>query len=255
MKILLIGDIVGKAGVEFISRRLWSLRSLYGVDLVIANGENASPGNGLLPGDAKALLTAGVDIITTGNHVFGRKELRTMLDEEPALLRPHNYPDAPGTGLGIYQTPFGKVAVLNLIGRAFLASVDCPFRAADRALASLGDDVKVRIVDFHAEATSEKLALFAWLDGRVSAAVGTHTHVQTSDEKVSEAGTATLTDLGMTGPTDSILGMAKEEVIERFLTGMHVRLKPGAGPVELCGAVIEVGADGKAHAIERVRVR
>ena len=254
MKILFLGDVVGAAGCTFLEQRLWGVRKLLGADFVVANGENASVGNGLLPADAKRLKNAGVDVITTGNHVFNRWELRALLDEDSALLRPHHYPQAPGVGYGVYATPFGRVAVINLIGRSFLASVDCPFRTADRLLEK-DPDVAIRVVDFHAETTSEKLALCAYLDGRVTAVVGTHTHVQTADEAVSDAGTATITDLGMTGPVDSILGMGKDEVIERFLTGIPVRLQPGKGEVELCGALVDVDERGRAHAIERIRLK
>ena len=254
MKILFLGDVVGAAGCAFLEQRLWGVRKLLGADFVVANGENASVGNGLLPGDAKRLKNAGVDVITTGNHVFNRWELRSLLDEDEALLRPHNYPQAPGTGWGVYATPFGRVAVINLIGRTFLANVDCPFRTADRLLEKTAD-VAVRVVDFHAEATSEKLALCAYLDGRVTAVVGTHTHVQTADEAVSPVGTATITDLGMTGPVDSILGMGKQQVLERFLTGIPVRLQPGSGEFELCGALVETDERGRAQSIERIRLR
>ncbi|MBQ6000048.1 MAG: YmdB family metallophosphoesterase [Clostridia bacterium] len=255
MNILLIGDIVGAAGCDFLEKRLWGIRRRLAADFVVANGENASVGNGLLPTDVRRLQNAGVDVLTGGNHTFGRWELRALLDEDSAVLRPHNYPDAPGSGLGIYATPFGKVAVLNLIGRTYLATnVDCPFRTADRMLERLAD-IPIRIVDFHAEATSEKLALRAYLDGRVSVVVGTHTHVQTADETVSPSGTASITDLGMTGPEDSILGVGTQEVVERFLTGISVRFKPGAGEVSLCGALVEVGEDGKARSIERIQIR
>ncbi|NLT58122.1 MAG: YmdB family metallophosphoesterase [Clostridiales bacterium] len=251
MRILCIGDIVGPAGTAFVERRLWGIRKLLGADFVIANGENASAGNGLLPADARRLLDSGVDVITGGNHIWRRREIYALLEEESALLRPHNYPEAPGTGQGIYATAQGRIEVVSLIGQTYMDPIGCPFRTADRLLAAEGS--RLCVVDFHAEATSEKRALAEYLDGRVTAVVGTHTHVQTADEQILKGGTAFITDLGMTGPTDSVLGVASEEVIERFLTGLPVRFRPGEGPVALCGALIEADPEtGRACSIERV---
>ena len=256
MRILCIGDIVGSAGTEFVERRLWGVRKLFGADFVIANGENASIGNGLLPGDVQRLFDAGVDVLTGGNHTWNRRELHTMLDDCETLLRPHNYPEAPGSGHVICKTPFGEVEVINLIGLTFMNPLPCPFRTADALLERDAGVTRIRIVDFHAEATSEKRALACYLDGRVTAVVGTHTHVQTADEQILPGGTAFLTDLGMTGPLDSILGVGKQEVLKKFLTGLPVRFQPGAGEVELCGALVEADpATGAALSIERVQLR
>lgn len=255
MRILCIGDVVGEAGTTFLERRLWGVRKLLAVDFVIANGENASVGNGLLPGDFERLRGAGVDVVTGGNHTWNRKELYPALDDHAELLRPHNYPPGvPGTGYGRYKTPFGDIEVINLIGLAFMQPLPCPFRAAD-ALLERSAAPAVRIVDFHAEATSEKVGLAWYLAGRVTAVVGTHTHVQTADERILPGGTAAITDLGMTGPTDSVLGVGKQEVLHRFLTGLPVRHRPGAGEVELCGALIEADGTGRAVSIERVRLQ
>ena len=255
VRILCIGDIVGKAGTEYIEQRLWGIRKLVGADFVIANGENASPGNGLLPADAKRLHTAGVDVLTSGNHIWNRKEVYPLLDGADNLLRPHNYPTAPGSGVGVYKTPYGRVEVINLIGLTYLSPLPCPFRTAD-ALLSQTDGAAVRIVDFHAEATSEKRAMGFYLDGRVTAVVGTHTHVQTADEQILPGGTAYITDLGMTGPVDSVIGVGKEEVLHYFLTGLPVRFQPGAGEVLLCGVLIEADmATGRALSIERIQIK
>lgn len=254
MKILCIGDVVGSSGTDFITNRLWGIRKLTGADFVVCNGENASPGNGLLPADAQKLFDGGVDVITTGNHVWNRRELYGMLEDNVRLLRPHNYPpEAPGTGIARVKTPYGVVEVVSLMGLVYMASLACPFHMADAILARDKGAVKIRIIDFHAEATSEKKALACYVDGRATAVVGTHTHVQTADEQVLPGGTAFITDLGMTGPTDSILGVGKAEVIEKFLVGLPVRFKPGEGEVVLCGALIEADPEtGKAISIERI---
>ncbi len=259
MKILCIGDVVGSLGTEFISKRLWGIRQLLGVDFCIVNGENASPGNGLLPNDAKTILASGADVITTGNHVWNRRELRDMLDDNPLVLRPHNYPsDVPGSGVARVKTPFGIVEVVSLMGLVYMngGPLACPFKTAKEITAKDKGDVLIRIIDFHAEATSEKKALACYLDGMVTAVVGTHTHVQTADQQILEGGTAFMSDLGMTGPCDSIIGVGKEEVIEKFLYGLPVRFKSGKGDVTLCGALIEVDQNtGKATSIERVEIK
>ena len=257
MKILCIGDVVGSAGTQFVCDRLWGVRKLLGADFVICNGENASPGNGLLPNDANRIFEAGADVITSGNHIWNRRELHDMLDDNPQLLRPHNYPpEAPGSGVARVKTQFGTIEVISLIGLVYMQPLACPFRAADSILSKGANDVKIRIIDFHAEATSEKKALACYVDGRATAVVGTHTHVQTADEQILEGGTAFITDLGMTGPADSIIGVGKAEVIEKFKMGLPVRFKAGEGDVVMGGALIEVDVStGRATCIERVNIK
>ncbi len=249
MRVLYLGDIVGRPGRKAVAARLSSLRSSLGLDLVLANGENASGGLGLSATGAAEVLAAGVDAITTGNHVWKYRDLHPVLAREPRLLRPANYPPgAPGRGLSILTLPSGlRVALLNLQGRTFMEPIDCPFATADRLLAEIPGDVPVRILDFHAEATSEKLALGYYLDGRVSAVVGTHTHVQTSDSRVLPGGTAYLTDLGMCGPDLSCLGMDPASILKRFTTALPQRFEVGKGPAVLHGAVFDIDeASGRA---------
>jgi metallophosphoesterase (TIGR00282 family) len=251
INVLVIGDIVGKLGRHTVAAALPRLREEYGPDFVIANGENAAGGRGLTPDIVKELREAGVDVITSGNHVWAKKEIYPVLDDpEQAVLRPLNYPQgAPGRGIHRKD----GVAVLNLIGRTFMGdAVDCPFRAADRALEEL-TGTPVIIVDMHAEATSEKITIARYLDGRVSAVVGTHTHVPTADTQVLASGTAYVTDLGMVGARDSVLGMEYEPVLKRFLTQLPSRWEPvNAGPAVFNSVLIKIGDDGRATAIERV---
>lgn len=253
MRILYLGDVMARWGRMAVAREVPELRQKLGLDLVLANAENASGGLGLTPDSAKELFAASVDVLTSGNHIWKHREVWDYLDREERLLRPANYPQgAPGRGLGLYPLPGGgRFAVLNLLGRTYMEPVDCPFDKADQLLALVPEDVAVRLVDFHAEATSEKLALAAYLDGRVSAVLGTHTHVQTSDARVTEAGTACVTDLGMCGVQDSVLGMDTDIILRRFRTGLPERFKPAKGTAELRGAVLDLDpASGKAAAIE-----
>jgi len=255
LKILFIGDIVGRPGRHLVREMLPRLVDQYMIDLVIANGENAAAGFGLTVDVVSELFGLGVDVMTTGNHVWDKRDGLVCLDQEAALLRPANYPDdAPGHGYGVFKTPAGiPVAVINLEGRVFMGELDCPFRKADAILDKLGAGPKVIFVDFHAEATSEKGALAAYLDGRVSAVVGTHTHVQTADERVLPGGTAFMTDAGMTGARDSVIGIRKELSIQRFMTQMPVRYEIAKKEPVLCGAIVDIDeTTGKAHAIERV---
>jgi len=256
LKILFIGDIVGKPGRKTVRELLPGLKRELGCEAVIANGENSSGGLGLTPGVFTELLDTGVDLVTSGNHIWKRKEIYPLLDD-PRLLRPANYPDpAPGTGCGVLETSAGvRVGVLNLMGRTFLEpGTDCPFRTADRLLENLAG-TRIIIVDFHAEATSEKLAMGLYLDGRVSAVIGTHTHIQTSDCRVLPGGTAYITDAGMTGSNSGIIGAEKEEILKKFLTGIPFRFKVAKGEERLEGAVIEVDeSTGKASEIISVRV-
>lgn len=255
MKILFIGDIVGRPGRQLVRDALPRLVDQHTIDLVIANAENAAAGFGLTPDVVAELFGTGIDVMTTGNHVWDKRDGLVCLEQEPALLRPANYPPgAPGHGVGVYETAGGlPVAVVNLQGRVFMGELDCPFRKADEILDHLGPEQKIIFVDFHAEATSEKGALGAYLDGRVSAVVGTHTHVQTADERVLPGGTAFISDVGMTGARDSVIGIRKELSVQRFMTQMPVRYEIAKNDPMLCAVVIDVDeATGVARQIERV---
>jgi len=246
--ILAIGDIVGRPGRRAVSQLLPGLRQQYGIDLVIANGENAAGGIGLTLATAKELLDSGVDVLTSGNHIWAQKEIIPYLDGEMPILRPLNYPPGvPGKG----HIAIGRVAVVNLMGRVFIGDFDCPFRAIDQLLTEL--EQPIIIVDFHAEATSEKVAMGRYLDGRVSAVLGTHTHVGTTDAQLLPQGTAYVTDIGMTGPLDSVIGDDAEAVIQHFLTGMPHRLSVGKGKTALNAILIKVDDDtGRALSIDRI---
>lgn len=255
MKILFIGDIVGRPGRHLVRDALPRLVDQHAIDLIVANGENAAAGFGLTQDVVAELFDVGVDVLTTGNHVWDKRDGLVCLDQEPALLRPANYPpEVPGHGFGVFRTAAGlPVAVVNLEGRIFMKELDCPFRKADEILAALGAEQKIILVDFHAEASSEKGALGAYLDGRVSAVVGTHTHVQTADERVLPGGTAFITDAGMTGARDSVIGIRKELSIQRFLTQMPVRYEIAKKDPVLCGVVVDIDeVTGMARQIERV---
>lgn len=256
MRILFVGDIVGKPGREVLARMMPSLMAETSPDFVIANGENAAGGMGITKDTALEILQAGVDAITLGNHVWAKKDVYSFLDEEARLIRPANYPDGvPGRGWAVYSTGAGEqIGVVNLCGRVFMDHLENPFRAADDILGTLTAQANVIIVDFHAEATSEKAA-FAWyLDGRVAAVIGTHTHVQTADERILPGGTAYITDVGMTGPADSVIGVKKELIISRFLTQMPSKFEVAGGETLLSAVVIDVNpATGKAINIERLQ--
>jgi len=255
VNLLFIGDVVGRPGREGVAKLLPGLRRQHHIAFTIANAENSAGGMGVTADTADQLLSAGVDVLTTGNHVWRRREALPFLDQEPRLLRPANYPPgAPGRGAGLFVTADNHpVAVLNLLGRTFMGLADCPFRAADREIELLRGKTSVIVVDMHAEATSEKLAMGWCLDGRVSAVIGTHTHVQTADERLLPQGTAYITDVGMTGPRDSILGVRHEAVISRFFTGLPGRFEVADGPVVLSGVVVEIDFDtGRANSIRRV---
>ena len=248
MLILAIGDLVGKPGRKAISQLLPGLRQQYGLDLVIANAENAAGGLGLTPDTARELLDGGVDVLTSGNHIWAQKEIIPYLDGDMPILRPLNYPPGvPGKGHIVTK----GVAVVNLMGRTFIGDFDCPFRAMDQLLAKL--EQKIIVVDFHAEATSEKVAMGRYLDGRVSAVLGTHTHVGTIDAQLLPQGTAYVSDIGMTGPLDSVIGDDAEEVIQRFLTQIPHRLSVGKGKIAFNAILIKVADDtAKAISIERI---
>jgi len=250
MLILAIGDIVGQPGRQAVIDFLPGLRRQYGLDMVIANGENVAGGLGLTSATATELFNAGVDVLTSGNHIWAQKEIIPYLDGELPILRPLNYPPGvPGQGYIVNS----QAMVVNLMGRTFMSSLDCPFRAMDKLLAELKHKPPVIIVDFHAEATSEKVAMGRYLDGRVSAVLGTHTHVGTIDIQLLPLGTAYVTDIGMTGPVDSIIGDDAEEVIQRFLTMLPHRLSVGKGKTILNAVLVGVDDDsGKAMTIDRI---
>lgn len=258
MRLLFVGDIVGKPGRRIVAEKLNTVVYQHHIDLVIVNCENAAAGFGVTPAIADELFDLGAHVLTSGNHIWDKKAILDYLSNSPRLLRPANYPDpAPGSGLYVGDTAGGtRFAVMNLQGRTYLPSIDCPFRAADRLLQSIPADVKIRIVDFHAEVTSEKVAFGWYLDGRVSAVIGTHTHIPTADERVLPGGTAYLTDVGMTGPYDSVIGMDKQSSLDRFLSGVPVRFEPAMGDARLSSVVIDVDeATGRARSIERLVVR
>jgi metallophosphoesterase (TIGR00282 family) len=258
MKILFIGDIVGDAGRKAVRACVMRLRAQHGIDIVIANNENMAGGFGITPETFLEICQAGVDVQTGGNHTFDKKEGLPVLSSEDSVLRPANYPTSnPGRGSGVYTTSKGiKVGVLNVMGRIFMDPLDCPFQVAEKHIQELEKKTKIIFVDFHGEASSEKMA-FAWnFDGRVSAVIGTHTHVQTADERILPQGTAFLTDAGMTGPYDSVIGVKKEVIIEKFLTRKGKRYEVASGEPWLCGAIIEVDTEtGKAQSIERINIR
>ncbi|HEY3347404.1 MAG TPA: TIGR00282 family metallophosphoesterase [Nitrospirota bacterium] len=255
MNILFIGDIVGEPGRKAVKLHLSSLMDEVNPALVIANCENAAGGFGITPAIADELLSQGVDVLTSGNHIWDKKEIYDFIAKEPRLIRPANYPDgAPGRGSVTVMARNGvKVGVLNLMGRVFLANLDCPFKAGRTECERMrAEGAKVIFIDFHAEATSEKVALGRYLDGYATALVGTHTHIQTADERILEKGTAYLTDVGMTGPQDSVIGVTAELAIEKFLTQMPKRFDTAAGPGTLQAVVVTADpATGKAIGIER----
>jgi 2',3'-cyclic-nucleotide 2'-phosphodiesterase len=257
MRILFIGDTVAAAGLAIVHQYLKPLQEELAVDLTILNCENTAVGNGVTPRIADQLLDWGVDVLTSGNHIWNKKEILPYLNQNTRILRPANYPsDNPGRGTAIIKMRSGEeIAVMNLQGRVFMpANVDDPFRVADAQLSQLPAHIKVIFVDMHAEATAEKIALGWYLDGRVSAVVGTHTHVVTADETILPNGTAYLTDAGMTGPFFSVLGVVKEDVIRRFLTQRPERFEPASQDSRLNAVLVDVDSEtGKARSIERIR--
>lgn len=254
MIVLFFADVIGKPGRDLLIAKLPGLRKRYGCDAVIANGENATDGKGIKPAHAESLLSAGVDVITTGNHVWRQREAYRYLDEQLRIIRPFNFlPSNPGRGVVVVDTPGGRLGVVNLCGDLYLYPARSPFEAVSEALDQL-HGVRNIVVDLHAEATSEKVAMGWYLDGRVSAVIGTHTHVRTADAHVLPGGTAYITDAGMCGPRDSVIGVKKELVLERFLTQLPVRFEVADGNVWLEGIVVEIGGDGRALHIEPFEV-
>lgn len=257
MQVLFIGDIMGEPGRRAMSRLLPKVVTQHAVDLVIGNGENVAGGFGITPELAQELFEMGLSVITTGNHAWDRKEIVDFVRREPRLLRPANYPNGvPGQGSIVVETPAGeRLAVLQLMGRVYMPTLDCPFQVARREVARLKAEARVIIVDMHAEATSEKMAMGHFLDGEVSAVVGTHTHVQTADEQILPKGTAYITDIGMTGPVHSVIGIKKEHAIEKFLTQMPHQFEVASGPAVFSAVLIELdGQIGKAVRIQRLRI-
>src|SRR5215813_13291845 len=257
MRVLFIGDIVGSPGREIVRERLSDLVSQKRVDLVVANGENSASGFGITPKIVEELLKSGVEVISGGNHSWDRREILEFMPYEPRLLRPANFPDGnPGGGMYVGTARNGvKYAVINLQGRVFLPAIDDPFRKADELLAALFADVAMVLVDMHAETTSEKIALGWYLDGRTTAVVGTHTHVATADEQVLPQGTAYITDVGMTGPHDGVIGMDREGIIKKFLDGLPARFEVAGGDVQMNCVLIEADEDSSRNTAGRLRAK
>ena len=248
------GDTVARSGRRALEERLHDLRSQREIDFVVSNVENAAGGFSITSRIAEDLLAAGVDVMTSGNHIFDKKEVLEYIDKQPRLLRPANYaPGVPGKGRWVGKVRGVPVAVINLQGRVFMSWFDDPFRCADAQLAALEPSVKIILVDMHAEATSEKIAMGRYLDGRASVVAGTHTHVQTADEQILPEGTAYITDLGMVGPHDGVIGMQTEIVLERFLRGLSMKFEPCDGGTKLNGLIIDVDEEtGRATRVERL---
>ena len=257
MRIMLVGDVVGRAGRRAFRTITPQLRSEKSIDVVIVNGENSAGGKGFTRKALDELYAGGADVVTAGNHVWDKKDVFAFVDDEPFLVRPANYPDGtPGKGYCIFPFKAANIAVMNLSGRSFMPALDCPFQKADEILAEIGGQADVVVLDFHAETTSEKLAMGHYLDGRADIVVGTHTHVQTADEQILTGGTAYITDLGMVGAHDSILGVRKEIVIQKFRTGMPVRFDMAEGAAEYAAVIVDIEPNGRrAPQIERILLR
>jgi len=257
MRILFIGDIVGKAGRQALDGLLERTLTDHQIDFTVANCENAAGGMGITPVIASEFLDLGIDVLTSGNHIWAKKEIVSFLDEEERLLRPANYPEGvPGRGTGLFKLGNGqKVGVVNLEGRVFMKNLECPFRVGEKETGKLRAETRIILVDFHAEATSEKMALAWFLNGKVSALLGTHTHVQTSDERILSGGTAYITDVGMTGPLASVIGIRRQIALDRFLTQIPWKFDVATEEIELQGVILDVEEEtGKSRSIQRIRV-
>jgi 2',3'-cyclic-nucleotide 2'-phosphodiesterase len=256
MNILMIGDVVARPGRIAVVERIQDLREQHQIDFAVMNAENVAGGFSITPSLGEQLFASGIDVMTSGNHIFDKKEAVPYIERQPRLLRPANYPPGtPGSGLWLGEVKGTAVAVMNVMGRVFMPPSDDPFRAVEQILAQLPTETKVRLVDIHAEATSEKVAMGWYLDGRVSAVVGTHTHVQTADERILPGGTGYLSDIGMTGSYAGVIGMNRSDVIARFTSATAGRASHASGDVRICAAVIEVDeATGKARRISRLNV-
>jgi len=258
MKILFIGDIVGAPGRRAVKELLPGLKKELKLDFVIANAENAAGGSGITPRVAEELFSSGVSALTSGDHIWKKRDIFELINQEERILRPVNFPaGAPGRGEAVFTVSGGiKVGVINLQGRVFMEALECPFKAAHQAIEALSKEAKIIIIDMHAEATSEKVAMGWYVDGLASAVVGTHTHVQTADEKILPRGCAYITDLGMTGPFDSVIGRRKEDVLERFVTAIPVRFEVAEGDIQLHAVFLDIDNDtGKALSIKRIQKR
>ena len=257
MKILLVGDVCGRPGRAAFQKYTQQLRRDHKIDLVIVNGENSAGGKGISRKALDALYHAGADIVTSGNHIWDNKEVMGLIDQEPFLVRPANYPEgAPGKGWCIYPFRAKNIGVVNLSGRAFMPPMDCPFQKMEDILRELREQCDIIILDMHAETTSEKMAMGWYLDGRVSIVVGTHTHIQTADERILPEGTAYITDLGMTGPWNSVLGVKKECILQKFTTCRPVRFDLADGPNVYSGLLVELDdSTNRAIAVERIQIR
>lgn len=253
MNILFIGDVVGRPGRSYLAKNLHRLVDEYAIDFTIVNGENSAGGVGITKSTYDELLGLGVDMITLGNHSWSKKEIFEFIEESNKLVRPANYPKGtPGMGFRINEKVGKRIAVVNLCGRVYMDCIECPFKTIDEILEEIKDKADIIIVDFHGEATSEKLAIGWYLDGKVHAVLGTHTHVQTSDERILPGGTAYITDAGMTGPRDSILGVEKEIVIKKFITGMPARFEVASGEIVLGAVVIQLDHNNMVTGIKRI---
>jgi len=251
----MIGDVVGQPGRDAVRELLPKMKKDHDIEFTIINGENASGGNSISPKGAEELFSSGADVITTGDHIWKNKDIAPVLNEDPRILRPANYPaGAPGTGYSVYLTSHGTmVAVVNLLGRVFMPPMDCPFKAMVKILNDVSSKTNIIILDFHAEATSEKKAMGWYLDGKVSCVVGTHTHVPTRDARILPCGTAYLSDLGMAGSEDSVIGVEREPVIKKFLTQLPVRFEPAKDNIWIHGAVVDINPDtGRAQNIKMI---
>ena len=258
MNVIILGDVVGKPGVEILRQILPQLKKQYEAEFVVVNVENAADGAGLTAKIGDQILAAGVDVMTSGNHIYDKRDVIQYMENQTRLLRPANYaPETPGRGLWIGSTNSGtQVAVLNVQGRIFMPPTECPFRTADRLIQEIGGRTSLIIVDHHAEATSEKMALGRYLDGRASVVVGTHTHVQTADEQILTNGTGYITDLGMTGPHDSVIGVQSQIIIQRFLRGMPIKFETATNDPRVSGIVVELDdRTGKTRKIERIQAK
>jgi hypothetical protein len=255
MNILFIGDIVGSPGREAVKKLLPELQKEYHLDFVIANAENAAGGSGITPKVAEELFETGINVLTSGDHIWKKREIFEIIDQEERILRPLNFPaGVAGRGFGLFKTKSGlKIGVVNVNGRVFMEALECPFKTAKAAIEELSKETKIIIVDIHAEATSEKVALGWYLDGKVCAILGTHTHIQTADERILPGGSAYITDVGMTGPLDSVIGRRIEDVLERFITGVPTRFEVAKENIQLQGAILDIDDMGKARSILRIQ--
>ncbi len=257
MKILTIGDVFGKAGCEFLIKKLPQIKREYKIDLTIANGENSAEGNGILPSSANLLFTAGVDVITGGNHTLRRKEIFPLLEENPFIIRPGNLPcSVPGKGITLVDMGYSTVAVINLLGVIYMENMACPFETADHLIEQAKHmGAKIIIVDLHAEATSEKRAMGFYLDGKVSCIFGTHTHIQTADEQILPCGTGYITDIGMTGVKHSVLGVDKDIIIQKMKDKLPVKFYGASGDCMLNGCIFDVDkSSGRTNSIQRITI-